>query len=126
MSLLTLLQRDANDLMNNLDGFAEVVKLVWPDGTEVGFNMIHTLHHLGYDLQKAQEINTLKAHAIFSEADVIAVGKSVRLPNGQVMMKNYRLKAKDTNGTEWKYIVDNWFPNGKVGTITLILGAHAQ
>jgi hypothetical protein len=126
MTLLEAIKRDANTITKNISEFAETVVFIAPTGQQVSVKGIHTKHHLGYDLQTAQEINTLKAHVCVSEQELTALAYPVRDANNNVNLKNHRVRAHDANGVEWTYAIHEWFPNDKVGTISIILGAHVQ
>lgn len=126
MSILQLMKRDANTITKNTGEFAEPVIFIAPTGQTVTVNALHTKHHLGYDLQTAQEINTLKAHVCVSEQELTAFSYPVRDGNLKVSLIGHKVVAKDANGVDWLYIVNEFFPNDKVGTISIILGAHKQ
>ncbi len=127
MSLLDLIKRDANTITTNTSDFAEEqVTFIAPTGEQATVQALHTKHHLGYDLQTAQEINTLKAHVCVSEQELTALGYPIRNSDNKVNMTNHKVMATDANGREWLYIVHEWFPNDKTGTISIILGDHKQ
>jgi hypothetical protein len=123
MSLLDLLKRDANFITTNVADFAEPsVTFIAPTGEQAVVQSLHTKHHFEYDLQAAQEINTLKAHVAVSEQEFIDLGYPVRNTRGFVNMKGHKVKASDANGREWTYVVAEFFENDKVGVIICILG----
>lgn len=124
--MMDLVKRDANFITKNADsGFAGPVTFIDLDGVEYGpVNALHTKHHLGFDLQTAQEINTLKSHIDVSEQELIALGYPLRDVNNDIALAGHKVKALDSNGTEWTYIVEQWFPNHKVGVIVFILGRY--
>jgi hypothetical protein len=124
MSILELMKRDANAITTNTNEFSQAVTFISPDAVEAVVNGLHTKHHLGYDLETAQEINTLKAHVCVSEQELIALGYPVRDVNNHVKLKGHKVKAKDANGLLCTYVVQEFFPNDVVGTISLILGIY--
>ena len=121
MSLLDAIKRDANAILTNTSEFAEAVRFIAPTGEDVTVNAIHTKHHLGYDLQAAMETNTLKAHIAVSEQELTDLGYPVRNSDGEVDFDKHRVRARDDRGVEWIYVVQQWFPNDKVGVIALVL-----
>lgn len=125
MSILDIIYRDAKDIASNVGDFAGPLTFIHGvTGLQVTVDAIHTLHHLGYDLQTAQEINTLKGHVCVHEKVLNDAGYATRGGDGHVTFENHRVKAKEANGTEWLYVVQQWFPNGRTGTVSLILGAN--
>lgn len=122
MGLLELLKRDANYITTNQVDWAEQVTFIAPTGEIATIKALHTKHHLDYDLQRAQEINTLKAHVDISEQELTALGYPVRNAAGDVHLKKHKVTASDANGVAWTYIIENWFENDKVGVIVCILG----
>jgi hypothetical protein len=125
MSLLDAIKRDANTITTNLGEFSEPVKFIHPDtGLEIIVSALHTKRYLGYDVQTAQEINTVKAHVCVSEQELTALGYPTRNTAGSVAMIGRKVKASDSNGVEFTYVINETRPDDKVGTISLILGAH--
>ncbi len=126
MGLLELMKRDANDITTNLVDFAEDVTFIAPTGQQATVQSLHTKHHLGFNIETAQEINTLKAHVCVSEQELTALSYPVRNSKNEVTFKDHKVRAKDANGLEWTYAVQEWFPNDKVGVISVILGSFKQ
>ena len=125
MDLIDIIKRDANFITKSkVVGFAQSVTIIDREGVEYVVDALHTKHHLGFDLQTAQETNTLKAHIDVSEQELTALGCQVRNADGDVYMEKFKVKAKDANGVEWTYFVSQWYPNDKFGVIVLILGRH--
>lgn len=125
MGLLELMKEDANLMTTDSDdGFAEPVTFIAPSGMEVTVNALHTKHHLGFDIQKAQEINTMKGHVCVAEKELTDLGYPVRNSVNEVSLMKHKIKAKDANGLLWTYKVAQFFPNDKVGTISIILGSY--
>jgi hypothetical protein len=126
MNILEMIKRDATQITSNSGEFAQPVTFISPTGKEVVIDAIFTFHHLGYDLQTAQEINTLKAHCCASEQKLREQGYPVRDAKLQVNMNGHKIKAKDVQGIEWLFIVSEFFPNHRTGTISFILGSYKQ
>jgi hypothetical protein len=127
MGVLELMKRDANKITTDLAGFSQPVTFRAPTGEIATVNALHTKHYLGYDIDTAQEINTLKAHICVSEQELCALSYPVRNEvTNQVALKDHIVIATDANGTEWVYIVREIFPNEKIGVIALVLGSHTQ
>lgn len=127
MGILDFIKRDARRIVTNVNDFAEeTVTFIAPTGEIANVQALHTKHHLGYDLQTAQEINTMKGHVCVSEQSLIDLNYPVRDSQGRVSLKNHKVIATDANGVEWTYIVNEFFPNDKVGVISVILGGHEQ
>jgi hypothetical protein len=126
MSLLDLIKRDANVITKNLADFGESITVINREAQSFPVAGLHTKHHLGFDIETAQEIHTLKAHVCISEQELVAAGCTVRDASNKVDMKDFRVLASDANGVQTKYVVREIFPNDKVGVIVLILGAHEQ
>lgn len=126
MSILELIQRDAHAIVTNAEEFAGPVTFIHSSGLEVTIDAIHTFHHLGYDIETAQEVNTLKAHICVSEQALADKLYFVRNTDGKVTFEKHKVRATEANGREWLYAVNEWFPNGRTGTVSLILGIHKQ
>ncbi len=126
MGILDFIKRDANQITKNTGDFAGPLTFIDESGLEVELNALHTLHYLGYDLERAQEINTRKAHVCVSEEELTNRGYQTRNTHNEVTFQNHKLRAKEANGQEWLYVINEWFPNGRTGTISLILGMHKQ
>lgn len=128
MGLQEFMKRDAHHIINNTADFSELLGVIFiaPDTTQVTIQALHTKHHLGFDLQTAQEINTLKAHVCVSEQDLIALSYPVRNAAGQVALAGHRIKAYDDRGVLCDYVAEQWYPNEKLGTISIILGAWEE
>lgn len=126
MSILDLMKRDAAQITSNSNDFAQPVTFIAPTGQEVTIDALFTFHHLGYDLQTAQEINTLKAHCCASETKLREKGYPVRDKKLEVDFTGHKIKAKDVQGIEWLFIVNEFFPNHRTGTISIVLGSNKQ
>lgn len=126
MGILDLIKRDVRTITTNTEDFAGPVTFIHPEGLEIEVNVLHTLHHLGYDLQTAQEVNTLKAHVCVSEGELNEKLYYVRNAKNEITFKDHKIRAREASGQEWLYIVNQWFPNGTTGTVSLILGMHKQ
>lgn len=125
MNMMDIVKRDANFITKTDSGFVTPTTFIDLDGVEYGpINAIHTKHHLGFDLQTAQEINTLKSHVDVSEQELIDLNYPLRDSNGDIALAGHKVKASDSNGVEWTYVIEQWFPNNKVGVIVMILGRY--
>lgn len=125
--LTDLIKTDSNRILTDPNGFAETITLITTrsGGMTIAIEAVHTKHHLGFDMEKAQEINTLKAHVALSEQELIDLGYPYRDAKKKVHMKGDKVIAKQANGVDYKYVVESWFENDKTGTITLILGDYS-
>jgi hypothetical protein len=124
MSLLDAIKSDAKRILSNSNEFAQLMMFTAASGETAQVKGIHTKHHLGFDIERAQETNTLKAHVVVSEQDLLALEFPVRDDNGYVRMKGDKVTAADANGTDWTYVITEVFPNDKLGTISMILGKY--
>jgi hypothetical protein len=119
------MKRDANYITTDAGGFTQSGTFIAPGGIEATVDVIHTKHHLKFDLQTAQEINSMKAHVVVSEQELIALNYPVRSEN-KVSLQEHKFRAADDRGEMWTYDILQWFPNEKVGTISIILGSRVQ
>lgn len=89
---------------------------------EIELSGLHTKHHMSIDFNTGKFVNARNAHITFSEANLVDF--SVRDFKGIVNMSGYKVKVSDSTGTEWTYIIREWFPDETLGTITCILGDY--
>ena len=119
MSLIDAALRDAQRITGNLSGFGVPVTFTAPNGTTAQIAGLHTLHHLGFDLEN-RPVNSKTAWLTISEKALTDAGLTVR-NNGEVKMVGYRCSVKDNSGTTKNYIVRQYLPDQTLGMITLQL-----
>lgn len=120
MSLIDAAIRDAKNITGNLSGFGVTVTFTSPDGsTTATIAGLHTLHHLGLDLEN-RPVNSKTVWLTISESALVAAGYNVR-ENGEVKMAKHRCSVKDNSGITKNYIVRQYLPDQTLGMITLQL-----
>lgn len=125
-SLLEQARKDARKIINS-GGFEEKITISNPSGvyiTEV--NGLHSKHWISQDTD-GNLINGKNAHICISEKDLTDAGLVTRNPSNQnVALRNYIVSAKDSSGTEKKYIINETFPSETLGLIVCILGDYNE
>lgn len=120
MNIFERAGRDLRNITSNPDGSGEQIFLVWPDSSELELYGIAAKHHLGIDTD-GNQVNTKTAHISFSESIITDAGKSIRT-NGEVNLNRFKVRVKDSTGTEKSYIVRMHHPDETFGHIVCILG----
>ena len=125
MGLVAQAQADIKEITSNPDDFGVEITLIAPTSETAVIIGLHTKHHLGIDTD-GLPVNSKKAYVSFSENTLIAANASypIRNTNGEVELKNHRVKVKDSTGTLCQYVIREWFPDEEVGLIVCILGYY--
>lgn len=118
MNLFNQAIQDAK-LLTNRD-FAVPIVFVAPTNETVTINGWTSKHHIGFDTD-GNMINSKKAHVTFSESDLTDAGYPFRNTDGEVYMKNHLITVKDSTQTTEQFKVAQWYPDERLGLITLIL-----
>lgn len=92
------------------------ILLISPEGVEFTVPGIHSKHNWGINTE-GMRVNSKQVAVEFSEKNCT---QSIRT-NGEVNLKEWRARAKDSTGILKKYKVKNWFPDESVGFVTVIL-----
>lgn len=124
MEMIDAIKRDANLITKG--SFSQPATFTSLSGQVATVRALHTKHHLGFDLERAQETNTLKAHIHVSEQELTAIGYTVRNDRREVDMIGHKVSTADANGAVWIYKVQQNFPNEKTGSISFILEDFVQ
>jgi hypothetical protein len=119
-------QRDIERITQDLSGFGKAMVLIWPDGQELPIIGLHTKHHMAIDPETNLQINVKNAHASFSETPITLAGMSVRNAQREVSLAGFKIRAVDSAGLVWTYVVTSWFPDESIGLIVCILGDYEQ
>lgn len=119
-------QRDIERITQDLNGFGKAMVLIWPDGQELPITGLHTKHHMAIDPETNKQVNVKNAHASFSETPIVLAGRSIRNVRNEVSLAGFKIRAVDSTGLEWTYVIMSWFPDETVGLIVCILGDYEQ
>lgn len=122
MSLLDRAKADIETITSNTNDFGKTMTLISPHGDELEVTGLHTKHHLAID-DEGELVNSKNAHISVSEKFLTDGGYPVRI-NGEVSLKNHRVRVTDSTGEEKTYSINQWFPDETVGLITCILGKY--
>lgn len=90
-------------------------------GAEVTITGLHSKHHLGEDTD-GNRVNSKNAHVSFSDSFLVAAGYPIRNLKGEMDMVGDKVKATDSTGQEWAYIIRETYPDETVGLTCCILG----
>lgn len=120
MSLLELAKSDMESITGNTGEFAVDMILITKDKTEINIKGLHTKHHLGIDTD-GNAVNSKKAHISFAEKQLTDQAYSIRNTDGEVDLKKWNVKVKDSTGISKTYTMQSWFPDETIGFIVCIL-----
>jgi hypothetical protein len=120
MGLLDIARKDIALITSDLSGFGESVALENPQTQEIEITGLHSKHHLGIDTDGAR-VNSKNAHISFSEQNVIDAGLTIRNNSGEVNLKGWKVRCKDSTGYVKLYVIREWFPSETTGLIVCIL-----
>jgi hypothetical protein len=120
MGLLDIARKDIALITSDLSGFGESVTLENPQTQEIEITGLHSKHHLGIDTDGAR-VNSKNAHISFSEQNVIDAGLTIRNNSGEVNLKGWKVRCKDSTGYVKLYVIREWFPSETTGLIVCIL-----
>lgn len=124
MSLITQAREDLKDIIENSEEFGVALVFTSPDGDTAAVVGLHARHHKSIDPDTGAPINSRVAHVSVMENALDALGYPVRT-DGEVNLRNHKVTAADSTGTEHTYTVREWFPDETLGMIVLILGEYA-
>lgn len=112
-------------ITGNVNGAGIAMTLIKPNaGSAYDIVGLSTKHHLAVDQETGELVSSMTASVSFSEVNTTAAGLDVRNAKGEVDLKGYHVKLKDSTDTLKEYIVEKWFPDEKVGLIVCILGYY--
>lgn len=107
-----------DDLAEITSGDASIdIQALTADGITFTIPGFHAKHHLGINPDTGLPINSKKVCIAFSEKNCT---KSIR-KDGEVHLKGWRFRCKDSTGVIKLYKADQWFPDETVGLIVVIL-----
>ncbi len=79
-----------------------------------------TKHHIGFDTD-GNMVNSKTVNVTVSESDLTDAGYPVRDTNGEVNLRGHLVTVKDSTQTTDQFQVSQYFPDERLGLITLIL-----
>lgn len=126
MGIMDLARRDARKIATDSDGFAEEVKLIHPSGDELIVNALTTIHHTSFDPDSGSIVNTLNGSICVSETDLIEGNYVYLNAAGEVQFYKHKVDVTQANGTTKRYMIQQWFPDKRLGLIVLILQDYKQ
>lgn len=85
---------------------------------------LSTKHHLGVNLETGTAINSKTASVSVSEKFFSDANYPLRNPEGIVAMRGHLVDVADSTGNTERFIVEQWFPDEKIGLIVFILGTY--
>ncbi len=124
MGLIEQIKADIEQITSNLDEFGVELTLVAPTAETVTITGLHTKHNINFDTD-GNKINSLNAHASFSEKFLTDANYPVRNADGEVDLKRHRLSAKDSTGIVKHYVINETWPDETIGLIVCVLDAIA-
>lgn len=124
MGLIAQIKADIEQITSNSNEFGVELTLVAPEGQTATVTGLHTKHNINFDTE-GNKINSLNAHASFSEKFLIDADYPVRNSEGEVDLKRHRLSAKDSTGIVKHYIINESWPDETLGLIVCILDTVA-
>lgn len=111
-------------ITGDIDGAGVAMTIIKPDSTSFDIVGLSTKHHLSVDQESGTISSSMTASVSFSEINANAAGLFIRDAKGEVNLKGYHVKTKDSTDTLQDYVVETWFPDEKVGLIVCILGYY--
>jgi len=127
MSLMDLIKADAQKFTSNTGEFGVSITFTGVDSPPSVATIAGTTtkHHLGADREGAP-VNLKTESCTVAEKLLTDVDYPVRDANRKVNMKGHKVRWIDGNGTELNYIIDQSFPDEKLGLIVFVLGDCKQ
>jgi len=122
MGLIDQAKRDIEQITSNLTEFGVQLTLIAPSGAVAGVNGIHAKHHTGFDAE-GFPVNSKIASVAISEQFLTDQNYPTRI-NGEVNLRKHKVKAKDSTGVEYTYVIREFFPDETIGLIVCILGDY--
>lgn len=138
MSLLERARADVKRIIENDEEWGVAIEFASPSdsefdgsfeeafrgaGSTAAVTGTHTKHHQSFDLETGKDLNAKKASVTVVEQALTDLDYPVR-ENGEVDLKDHLVRVKDSTGTEYQYVVDQWFPDEALGLIVCILGKY--
>lgn len=106
-------------LLTNRD-FAVPIIFVSPTSETATINGWTSKHHIDFD-SDGNMINSMKVNVSFAESDLTDANYPFRNGSSQVYLKNHLVTVKDSTQNTTQFKVSQWFPDERLGLITLIL-----
>lgn len=69
-------------------------------------------------------INSKNAHICVDENDLISKSYPVRNQDGEIYLRNHRVRVSDSSNEIKNYLIKEWFPNETLGLIVCILSDY--
>ena len=110
--------QDLADISSNLNDWGMIIDLTSPNGDTLSVGGFHTKHHMSYD-EGGAIVNHKHASVAVSELNL--GNYPVRDVNGEVDLLGHKVFVNDSTGIQKKYLVQQAFPDEKLGLIVLIL-----
>lgn len=108
-------------ITGNVNGAGIAMTLIKPNaGASYDIVGLSTKHHLAID-QEGQLTSSMTASVSFSEVNTNASGLDIRNTKGEVDLKGYHVKLKDSTDVLKEYVIEKWFPDEKVALIVCLL-----
>ena len=123
MSLLDTAKASIQRITTDTNGFGVSMVMIAPDGTTKTVTGLHTKHHINVDTD-GDQVNSKNAHISISEAVLTSVGYPVRNADQEVNLKGHRVNVADSTGIVKNYVIQEWFPDERIGLIVCILGDY--
>lgn len=122
--LLDLARRDIAKIVQG-GGFEEDITFLDPTtGANFVLQGLHSKHWISFDTD-GNPFNSKNAHISVMESVLNMNGFSTRNPkSGNVDLRRYRIKVKDSTGIEKEYCINESFPSETTGLIVCILGDY--
>lgn len=118
MGLIEQIRLDVKSITASLSDFGVEMLLTAPGGATCYITGYHSKHHLGVN-EEGKAVNTKNAHISFSESNL--TNFSIRNDAGEVSLRDYKVRVKDSTGLDKNYKIDEWFPDETVGLIVCTL-----
>ena len=122
MGIVDIARDDFNELVSDLDGFGQTMKLYTPapDKDEYIISGYHTTHHNGFDGEGAPS-NTQNISIAIPELKLAEESYPYLTVNGEVNLSEHTVKMTDASGVEKHYMVAQWYPDRELGCIVVFL-----
>ncbi len=117
MNLFERQIRDLAIITSNAKEF-QTITLQASTGEVIEVVGLHSKHHTGFNID-GERISTKTASVSISEEKLL--GYPVRNSKGEVSMKNHLVTVKDSTNIDKRYKVSEFYPDERLGFITLIL-----
>jgi len=114
---------DIQAITSDLDGFGTALTFIALSAETANVVGLHAKHHTGFN-DMGEAVNSLISSIAISEQFLTDAGYPVRDSNGEVSLKNHKVKAIDSTGVENTYVIREYFPDDTVGLIVCILGTY--